>query len=240
MGGPDMAEAENRYLYIYQRPDERIGYIGIGPRARAGSGHDAEAEAVRTSGGRRLVTRVPFATSQDAEMAESVAIYVAQQCGAPLVNKAKLGGGSALVDMLPEKDGKVGFSELRNSIIVTIKSDRLSTEPEKALVSAETSPAELAKRCQEWWSIGRAASKSGPVRELWAVSSQACGDVVVLGTWETAPVEQWVKHKENNRLWSITLKNPDDWDFRHRRGMTFDWEGRERGHQGAVYSSDLR
>lgn len=233
-----MTEAENRYLYIYHDGhDGRIGYIGIGPRARAGSGHGAEAEAVRTSGGRRLVTRVPFATSQDAEMAESVAIYVAHQCGAPLVNKDKLDGGSDLVDMLPEKDGTVRFSELRNSIVVTIGPDRLDGEPDKALPSAEISMAELAKRCQEWWKVGGARFKREPVRELVAVSTQACGAVVVLGRWETAPVEQWVKSDENDR-WSITLKDAGKGDIHGWRGMAFDWEGHR--HQNPVsYSSDL-
>ncbi|QTX05174.1 GIY-YIG nuclease family protein [Agromyces archimandritae] len=238
---------EATWLYLYENCEQKRLYVGIAKNmSRVWEGHNSDAEDLRDADGTRILQSVePFSSREDALKAEAIAIHVAALSGmtvhhdedsngelrsAPdgtvqLTNRAGTDSTAVLGPAVKRQDGKVEFTSLTNTVIVTIRADKMDERPGPY---GGNGGAVFSQRAQKYWPI--AARKQPRVKRLLAILSGSHG--VILGDWD---VDTGADYGPANEV--IPLKNPNQDDPRGIKGMRLVGV---RGQSGRIYSQDLR
>ena len=220
--------------YLARNLTLRQGYIGIGPLTRAGGGHTRAVNALLSHPDTTLEVLEGFSSRTDAKLAESLAIAVANAGDADFkwLNISESVGSSALVPLLPQRPGRLLYSDLRETMIAVITPEKIDSV--RGTVTAATPIQELADRLLQYWPTGTAIAREYPITRFIAVS-KASHNIVprVLGDWDTLAPAQWA------RAGRVGVVDGLRSDARGTVGMIFDWSGVRPGRQ-ISYSGDIR
>lgn len=230
--------AENRYVYFIYDEQERVGYVGIGDRARPYGGHTEMVDELRDRSGDVRITSEPFTTREDAERAESLIIRAlsdAEEHGGMLLNVTKRKQSRDLVPLLPFTDKTLRYSELTASLLVKVSPNRI--DDERAVVSGGARAEEAAERCRKYWPLGRCVNSEAPIKQLVAVTTAEAKPIRVVGIWAVEDPSTWTSDEDDGR-WEVTLSCPSEGDAGGYVGAEFDWEGY--APQLIGYSADIR
>jgi hypothetical protein len=229
---------ENRHVYFIYDEKERIGYVGIGDRARPYGPHTEAVDELRDRSGDVRITSTPFSTPEDAERAESLIIRAledAAQHGSRLLNVAKRKQSRDLVPLLPFQSSTLRYSVLVGSLIVKIGLNRI--DDDRVVVSGVTHPEDAAERCRKFWPLGNCVKQEPPIKYLVAVTTAEARPVRVVGVWECLPTSDWT-FNEGRQRWEVALVDAAEGDTGGHVGKRFDWEGYNP--QLVGYSADIR
>jgi hypothetical protein len=215
-------------------PDNVRAYVGIGTNhSRAFEPHTESVDQLLKNAFATFGTARPFSTRQDAELAEALAIQVLVKAGIEVGNKQKTVSPSDIHPLLDRKQGVVTYSKLRRTLVVKVGMDEIGEGIEARQGAVGFDPVKVARRCDRFWGLGRAASDGYHVDRLVAVLLGApVTDTPIVGCWATEPVSTWDVEEG-----VVKLQDPADWDLDGWRGMRLDWEGRHP--QKQQWSDDL-
>ena len=220
--------------YIARNRTLRCGYLGIGPLTRPGDGHTEAVNALLSHPDTTLEGLEGFSSRPDAKLAESLAIAVANAGGGDFtwLNVSESVGSSALVPLLPQRPGRLLYSDLRETMIAVITPEKIDSV--RGTVTAATPIQELADRLLQYWPTGTAIDRGYPISRFIAVSKSSHNLMPrVLGDWDTVAPASWAK---GGRVGVVDdLRS----DARGTVGMIFEWSGVRPGRQ-ISYSGDIR
>lgn len=228
----------DNYVYFIYDDEGRIGYVGIGDRARPYGEHTEIVDALRDRSGDVRITSESFTSRDDAERAESLIIRAlsdAEIQGTSLLNVAKRKQSRDLVPLLPFTDKVVRYSHLTETLLVKIGLNRI--DDERAVVSGASSAEEAAERCRKYWPLGNCIAREAPIKQLIAVTTAEVSPVRVVGVWHVDHTSTWTFDEQSGR-WEVTLPSPSDGNVGGYVGAEFDWEGYSP--QLVGYSADVR